>query len=83
MKRLIATLADDLARSIFPEISTGCELGSSQFTYARIYLHGDLGAGKTSLHAPSSAIGVTGRIKSPTYTLLGKAIMFLDYTYIT
>lgn len=52
----------------------------------RLYLQGELGAGKTTLtRALLQALGVTGRIKSPTFALLepyevnGKVISHFDF----
>jgi tRNA threonylcarbamoyladenosine biosynthesis protein TsaE len=54
-------LARTLAARLLPDAAQG----------ARIYLRGELGAGKTAFaRALLRACGVTGRIKSPSYALL-------------
>lgn len=64
--RTILELADEnatlaLARRISAHLKPGMV----------IYLHGDLGAGKTTLvRGVLNALGYSGRVKSPTYTLL-------------
>ena len=49
----------------------GARLAQTLPSRAVVYLHGDLGAGKSTLaRALLRALGVTGTIRSPTYTLV-------------
>lgn len=66
MTELRRTLPDPLATdALAAEVACAIEGG------AVFHLHGDLGAGKSSFaRALLQALGVSGRIKSPTYSLV-------------
>ena len=60
------SLADSDATERF-----GAQLAKTLPPNAGVHLHGDLGAGKSTLaRAMLRALGVTGTIRSPTYTLM-------------
>jgi tRNA threonylcarbamoyladenosine biosynthesis protein TsaE len=74
LTRHLATEADTLA--LGAELAVGVNPGMV------VYLKGDLGAGKTTLaRGILLALGVTDRVKSPTYTLVEPYIISSLYLY--
>lgn len=64
--RITVELADEAATA-----SLAAKLAQALIPGMVIFLHGDLGAGKTTLvRALLHALGYAGRVKSPTYTLV-------------
>jgi len=66
MKRLLLDLPDEAATT-----ALGAALGRVLAQTAVVYLQGELGAGKSTLaRGLLRELGITGAIRSPTYTLL-------------
>ena len=83
MQRWTTQLPDETSTQ-----ALGAALSRTLTSGLKIYLHGELGAGKTSLtRALLQAAGHSGRVKSPTYTLVepyaisvdGKALSLMHF----
>lgn len=76
MQRWTTQLSDETSTQ-----TLGAALARTLRPGLKIYLHGELGAGKTSLtRALLQAAGHTGRVKSPTYTLVEPYAISLEGT---
>lgn len=72
---MVESLEGEYARGFLRDEGAVAELAAALAPHLRdggtLYLHGDLGAGKTTFaRALIGALGIGGRIKSPTYSLI-------------
>lgn len=78
-------MAHDITLELADEAATldlGAHLASMLQAGLTIYLHGDLGAGKTTLvRGLLHAMGHVGKVKSPTYTLVEPYVISSNQVY--